>query len=94
MLTQQKAINLTFPQLETLMPENDRLVLFLGNVHDHHIISVDENGLVGDSDLFDALLLVPQYKDVGVTDIKFILPLYQKFALKGVTFVHFKDEET
>jgi len=75
------------------MPENDRLVLFLGNIHNHHIISIDENGLVGDSDLFNALLLVPQYEDVGVTYIKFILPLYQKFALKGVTFVHFEDEE-
>ena len=65
----QHSRNLALPEVEALMPENEGLVLLLGDIHNNHIISVDEDGFIRDCDFLDTLLLVPQHEDVGVPDV-------------------------
>ena len=66
---------------------------FLGDVHDVHIISINVNSLIADNQLLVLVLVVTEYRNIGVTDIKLIFILSQEFELINFALMHLDQEE-
>ena len=93
----EEALALAFPKLETLMSEYHRwLACNDRNIHDHRGVCIHENSLVSDDQLFDTCLVVLEYLDVAVPNVKLVLPFYQEwgFCRCWVIFVHDEDKES
>jgi len=79
------------------MSEDQQLLVVQRYVHADHVVDIHVNHFVADNQLFEALLVVAQHKNVGVSNVKLILPLDQELFLSVVlrlVFVDFEDKET
>ena len=79
------------------MSEDQQLLVVQRYVHADHVVDIHVNDFVAHNQLFQALLVVAQDENVGVSNVKLILPLDQKLFLSVVlrfVFVYLEDEET
>jgi hypothetical protein len=93
-LVEKQTHALTLPKLEALMSKDHSLLISDRDIHANHIVCVDEDGFITDNQLLKALRLVSEHVDVGVSDIKLVLPLDQELSLIWVLLAQLENEET
>ena len=95
---QQDTVTFGLPKLETLMVEDHwRAVIIVRDIHNNHIIGVDEDRFVTDDQFFKLRILsmTTQDCDVTVSDIKLVFPLDKEiWLLRRILFFELKDEES
>lgn len=93
-LVQKYSHALALPELETLVSENNELIVICGDVHANDVVRVHENGLVGYDELLQTGVNTSQNNHVWITDIQFVLPFDQKFEFCRIVLVNFDNEES
>ena len=74
------------------MSENNRLVWFFWDIHDHQVKSIDIDCFKTNDDFFDSLVVVSQHLDIGVANIELIFPLDEETVVSIVWVVLFDFE--
>lgn len=75
------------------MAENGPDVLMVRNVHNAHIIDVDEDGLKAYYQLLKLLLFVPHDKYIRIRYVKLVLPPQNKLVPSRVFFIEDDQED-
>ena len=79
--SREEPIDLGLPELETLMSENDGVLFEVDNVD---IVGVDVHVFIADDKFF--VLLLPEHKHVGISNIKLVSSVDDHHAIEHVLF--------
>jgi hypothetical protein len=84
-------LDLRLPELEAFMAEDQAKLITgsTGDIHAHDVIGVDIDLLETDDDFLEAGLLVPQQVNIGVSNVKLVIPFNKEFSSLGFVLRHF-----
>ena len=71
-----------------------RRAIYLWNVDDVYIVSVDVNCFIANYELLEILLLITEYVDASVTNVEVVTQLHNKDVVLRIILIKANHEET